>query len=56
MERVFTPFYTTKPAGMGMGLSISRRIIEAHGGRLWSMQNRGSGVTFQFSIPARENV
>jgi signal transduction histidine kinase len=56
MEQIFKPFYTTKPTGMGMGLSISRRIIEAHGGRLWAEQNQGYGATFQFSIPARQEA
>jgi PAS domain S-box-containing protein len=52
LERVFTPFYTTKPAGLGLGLSISRAIVEVHDGRLWVTWNDGPGATFQFTLPA----
>jgi PAS domain S-box-containing protein len=51
MPRIFDAFFTTKPAGMGMGLSISRSILEAHGGRIWAEANDGPGLTVQFSLP-----
>jgi signal transduction histidine kinase len=48
---VFEAFYTTKAAGLGMGLSICRSIIEAHGGRLWASANEPQGATLQFTLP-----
>jgi PAS domain S-box-containing protein len=50
-DRLFDAFYTTKSGGMGIGLSVSRSIIERHSGRLWATRNRGPGATFSFSIP-----
>jgi len=54
--RLFEAFYTTKPEGLGMGLAISRSIIEAHGGRLWATANGDYGATFQFTVPAEEGT
>ena len=51
MDKIFDSFYTTKPGGMGMGLSISRSILQAHGGRLWATAKGGSGTTFHFTLP-----
>jgi len=51
IEKLFDAFYTTKAGGMGIGLSVSRSIIERHHGRLWAEPNNGPGSTFSFSIP-----
>ncbi len=52
MDRIFTPLFTTKSHGMGMGLSICRSIIEAHEGRLWATPKGSHGAVFQFVLPA----
>jgi signal transduction histidine kinase len=52
LAHLFDPFFTTKPNGMGIGLSISRTIIEAHGGRIWAESSEGHGSTFYFTIPS----
>ena len=54
MSRIFEPFYTTKSGGMGMGLSISRSIIQNHGGRLWATANDGPGTSFHFTLPIEQ--
>jgi signal transduction histidine kinase len=54
VERVFEAFYTTKAEGLGIGLSISRSIVEAHGGRLWATPNEPHGTVFRFSLPVAE--
>ena len=54
IERVFEAFYTTKSSGVGMGLSICRSIIDAHGGRLWAEANEPRGAVFQFTLPSLE--
>jgi signal transduction histidine kinase len=56
LERVFEAFYTTKSGGIGMGLSICRSIIDAHGGRLWAEANGPRGAVFKFTLPSTDSV
>jgi signal transduction histidine kinase len=55
-ELIFNPFHTTKPQGTGMGLTITRSIVEAYGGRVWATANRGAGTTFHFTLPGGEEA
>jgi signal transduction histidine kinase len=56
LEQIFDAFVTTKPQGSGMGSSISRSIVESHGGRLWATPNNGRGATFQFTLPTAAEI
>jgi signal transduction histidine kinase len=51
LKNIFQPFYTTKTAGLGMGLAISRVLIEAHGGKMWAEQNDSMGLSIHFTLP-----
>jgi signal transduction histidine kinase len=53
MDQIFSAFFTTKPQGSGMGLAISRSIVESHGGRLWATANGRQGATFNFTLPTQ---
>jgi signal transduction histidine kinase len=56
LDRLFEAFYTTKPGSLGMGLSICRSIIEAHGGRLWVRANVPRGAAFEFTLPTQPDI
>ena len=56
LDRLFDAFYTTKPDGMGIGLAVSRTIIESHGGQLWASPNVPKGAVFQFRLPTNDEA
>jgi len=56
LDKIFNAFFTTKPRGTGLGLVITRSIIESHGGRIWATANSGTGATFHFTLPIREDA
>ena len=56
LHSIFQPFYSTKTAGLGMGLAISRSFVESHGGTLWAEANAGPGASFHFTLPFAEWV
>jgi signal transduction histidine kinase len=55
IDKVFEPFFTNKPQGLGIGLTICRSIINMHGGRIWATNNPGGGATFRFDLPINDN-
>ena len=55
-DNLFKAFYTTKPNGLGLGLSICRSIVEGHGGRLWASANAPRGAVFQFTLPVQSDI
>jgi signal transduction histidine kinase len=56
LDRVFEPFFSTKPEGLGMGLSISRSIVQAHGGRIWAENSDSGGAAFYCVLPAAQKT
>jgi signal transduction histidine kinase len=56
LQRLFDAFYTTKPGGMGMGLSICRTIVQAHGGKIWASREARPGATVQFALPIEDTA